>query len=204
MNKGIKIASGNWIYFLGADDIITNAFSIFLDKVEEEYDIVYGNVQIKETGLLYGKEYQIKDLIRSNPCHQAILYKKVIFEKFGIFNIKYPILSDWDKNIQLWSKIGIKKQYFNICIATFSQAGLSSKYFDDIFWNDAFQKFLVIQSVSKTEAAEAMYPYIIFLAKNGVLFKTIRLALKYSFLSRQKFILFDALSLLMKKMLDES
>lgn len=130
MNKGIKKASGDWIYFLGADDSFHSDVvleRIFKDTDLNHFDLLYGNVKRSDSNKLYDGRFDFEKLLKKNISHQAIFYHKVIFEQIGYFNIKYKTHADWDFNLRCFEK-GLKIRYLDQTIADFNAGGVSSDY----------------------------------------------------------------------------
>jgi glycosyltransferase involved in cell wall biosynthesis len=134
MNKGIDLAKGEWIYFLGSDDEIydENVFTdIFKINPDKNCGIVYGNVRIDgdtpwaKNGQIYDGEFSIEQLLERNICHQAIFYRKKMFETLGKYNLRYPICADWELNIRFFPRT--KPKYLDRIIANFYGGGISSK-----------------------------------------------------------------------------
>lgn len=133
MNKGIRLAKGEWVYFLGSDDFFHDA--LVLQKVAEvildsKVEVLYGNVisdkfQGKYDGIF--DEYKILD---KNICHQSIFYKRSIFEKLGVYNLKYKVCADWNFNMQWLLSSQITNLYADIIIADYADNGFSSKEYD--------------------------------------------------------------------------
>jgi len=127
MNKGIKMAKGDWLYFLGSDDTL---FSMdILTKLLPElngFDIIYGNVLRKCFTDPYDGEFTKGKLFERNICHQAILYNKRVFKVIGNFNIRFKYHADWDHNFRWFFSRKIRKRYIPVIIANFSEGGLSS------------------------------------------------------------------------------
>lgn len=126
MNKGISLAKGEWIYFLGSDDKFYNEnvlTSIFRIVKAHSPKILYGNVLIDgnagwaKSGQIYAGEFTLPKLIKKNICHQAIFFNKIVFKKCSVFNIKYNICADWDMNLRLWATY--KFYYYDTIIAVF-------------------------------------------------------------------------------------
>jgi len=127
MNKGIKLALGDWIYFLGSDD------KLFDDKVLETIftdsnlisnaSIIYGNVLISgdagwaKDGQIYDGEFTLNKLIEKNICHQSILFKRKIFTNSFFYNVDLTVCADWELNIRFWSLY--RFHYTNNIIAVF-------------------------------------------------------------------------------------
>lgn len=130
MNKGLKLASGEWVYFLGADDYLYNAKvldKIFNDNNTSEYDYVYGNVVNNKFGRKYDGLFDEKKILKKNISHQAIFYKKTIHQITGCYNTNFRLFADWDFNIKCFYQHEIKKKYFPEIIAYFSREGESTK-----------------------------------------------------------------------------
>lgn len=102
MNKGIKAAKGEWVYFLNAGDSFYNNVvlsSIFENKNHEDIELIYGKVQTvnEPTGVNYinGKLVTFSDFFSHYPiCHQATFTNLKAFEKIGFYNINYKLVSD--------------------------------------------------------------------------------------------------------------
>jgi glycosyltransferase involved in cell wall biosynthesis len=139
MNKGIKYAKGDWVYFLGGDDAFINKHVlsvIFNENDLGEYDVVYGNVLSKQFGGRYDGEFTVEKIIHQNICQQAIFFRKKLFNRLGTFNTEYQILADWDFNIKWFFKKKIRRKYLGIDIAEYNETGLSSRYSDEKFLSE--------------------------------------------------------------------
>ena len=140
MNKGINLANGKWIYFLGSDDFIHSQDVLMLinNVASGTYQyVIYGNVMcdnVGPDGRIYDGIFSLEKLLRQNICHQSIFYKNEIFKKIGYYNIDYSINADWDFNLRCRSMF--KFQYVNIIIAFFSTGGHSQTGLDRFFFQD--------------------------------------------------------------------
>jgi glycosyltransferase len=99
MNKGWKMAKGEWILYLGADDELLPDGIEALVKDCAGYDIVYGNTILKyssgQTKKQYSKEIN-KIITGMVSCHQSLMTKKNVFIALGGFDTKYELLADYD------------------------------------------------------------------------------------------------------------
>jgi glycosyltransferase involved in cell wall biosynthesis len=136
MNKGIALAKGKWIYFLGNDDSLFNNniledVSIDLRRYRNKH-MCYGNVVWGNTNELYYGMFNYEKLLVHNICHQAMFTRRDILIKHGMFNLSYPALADWDMNFKLFQKPS-KQKYINKTIAFFTIGGISSHSSKDPF-----------------------------------------------------------------------
>lgn len=135
MNKGIQLSKGEWLYFLGSDDILTDSKvfeNVYKQIIKTTSGVLYGNVVIKGNtnwatdGTLYDGVFSLSKLLLKNICHQAIFYKKELIAKEQIaFNLNYPVCADWDFNLRLWVKQPFK--YMPLTISFFYAGGISTQ-----------------------------------------------------------------------------
>ncbi len=143
MNKGIDLCSGDWIYFLGSDDLLFSD-TIFGELNDEGHlstdRVIYGNVLIlgdtswATDGARYDGPFDLEKLFRKNICHQAILYPAAVMHKVGYFNKKYFIAADWEYNIRCAAAGELV--YVDKIIAKFTGGGKSSAGGIDGIGND--------------------------------------------------------------------
>ena len=79
MNKAISYVNGEWILFLGSDDILLPGFSEMAYKLNERSTIYYGRV-ICQGKIQYGEVDQDTLALRG-IAHQSIFYPACIFTK---------------------------------------------------------------------------------------------------------------------------
>lgn len=134
MNKGIKKANGEWLYFLGSDDwllapdVLEKLFSLEI----VQYDVVYGDVEAEQLSTLHHGEWNMSN-INYNRCHQGIFYRNTIFDKIGLYNLEFPIWADYDLNLRWFFSKKIHHLYLPITIAHYSDGGYSSHQQDEAF-----------------------------------------------------------------------
>jgi glycosyltransferase involved in cell wall biosynthesis len=145
MNKGVKIANGEWIFFLGSDDflydkdVLKNVFHI---AQQTTCNFLYGNVCITPLNNIYGDEFSIEKLLVRNIPHQAIFYHKTVFSHIGMFDIRYKTHADWDFNFKCFNSKGIVIQYISLVISYFRIGGASS-WHDEEFLRNSLLSFYV-------------------------------------------------------------
>ncbi len=145
MNKGIDVCTGEWILFLGADDVLYNnqIFSeIFMDDKNHNVDFLYGDVVLTSNKKIYGGERTYMTLIEKNICHQSIFYKKTIFNRLGKYNLRYKVLADFDFNIRVFKDATLRKLYIKKVVSLYNNRGLSSYTIDYTFHAYLLNTFL--------------------------------------------------------------
>jgi glycosyltransferase involved in cell wall biosynthesis len=133
MNKALAHISGQWVYFLGADDTLLPEFSDMVLQLTNLNAIYYGNVLVKgvkRSGLI-SPYYMAKGGI----FHQAIIYPKSVFGKYT-YNTKYKIAADYALNMQLYKDKAYKFIYLDIIISKYNHTGISSRVIDEAFEKD--------------------------------------------------------------------
>ncbi|WP_051189764.1 glycosyltransferase family 2 protein [Daejeonella oryzae] len=135
MNKGIKLAKGDWLYFIGSDDQLNNCDTIndIFDTQLSDFDIIYGNVYNKNVNRVYDGYFSLDKLFIRNICHQAIFFRKSVFKETGPFNLKYKALADWDHNFKWFTSTKIRKIHVDKTVAFFAAGGFSSLNTDSRF-----------------------------------------------------------------------
>jgi len=133
MNKGIEASTGDWLYFLGADDEIYDEnvlFDLVASGLLEQQKIVYGNVVIKGSnnwandGDIYDGPFALKKLLAKNICQQSIFYPRRVFEKYGKFDLRFNVIADWDFNLRCFAQEEFA--FLDRVIARFTTGGKSS------------------------------------------------------------------------------
>ena len=135
MNKGAKLASGDWIYFLGSDDVMLDgSLKKMAVSLKSQQTVYYGDVIFKHANVRYAGRVSTFRLMYTNYPHQAIFYPRSVFEGFS-FNLKYKILADYVLNIRLTNVYSF--EYIDLPIAVFNDRdGLSSTNVDVDFEKD--------------------------------------------------------------------
>jgi len=136
MNKGIDISQGSWLYFMGSDDLFhTNAIleTVFGNPDLSKLDVIYGNVEWGNTNKIYDGKFSVLKILQKNICHQAIFFKRKVFEKHGKFELKYITLADYVFNIKWFNDPSLNHQYIEQIIVRYGTGGFSAQHKDLVF-----------------------------------------------------------------------
>jgi len=129
MNKGVTLAKGDWLYFLGADDKLakpTTLQEVFGLNIPKDTMIISGKVIMNpKKNRIKSPSWNFSMWIRNGAHHQGTFYKKELFTNHA-YNETYQILADYDLNLQLYQE---KKECFLIdtTVAICSKKGISSQ-----------------------------------------------------------------------------
>jgi len=135
MNKGIKLAKGEWINFMNAGDSFANEEvieNIFKENDFNNYGVIYGDAFIKtDFKKFYAKCTEPfflskKYCVGKGICHQSVFVKKSLASKYK-FDLDYKISADYKMLSEIY-KSGQDFFYFNNAIANYwIEDGLSKK-----------------------------------------------------------------------------
>lgn len=133
-NKGISLARGEWLSFLGAGDRFTD------DRVVERLlhppptgKLVYGNVLWGDTGRIYDGRFSRHKLCRRNICHQAVVYHRDLFRLLGGFHPRYPVAADRAFHLLAFGTEGVHPEYRDLVVTRYRAGGISDTRKDPAF-----------------------------------------------------------------------
>jgi len=137
MNKGIQQAKGEYCYFLNSGDkfVSENVLQNVFSNYKEDYPFICGNLIWDKKGILQtDTEYQTRDWLFSLYdiysgflSHQAFLIRKDMFDKYGLYDERFKIMSDWKLFFIAIGIHGEKVEYIDTDIAVYDTEGLSSR-----------------------------------------------------------------------------
>lgn len=132
MNKSLKYFTGDWVYFLGADDTLLNNFTGLAHELKNPNTIYYGRVMTFGGPTFPVSTYNFSKI---GICHQAMIYPKAVFNQHR-FNTVYKISADYAFNIPLFEGKDFRFEFKDHLVANFNHTGVSSLNVDQAFEKD--------------------------------------------------------------------
>ena len=153
-NKGLKLATGDIIGFLNADDVFFNKNSVQeIAKAfsENKTDIVYGNLDyINEKGKVIrnwkSRPFEIGLMKKAwMPAHPTFYCKKEVYDRLGGYNDSFKIGGDFELCLRFLEVEKVPSFYLNkklikMLVGGISNSGLKSKW---IIFNEELRAFKI-------------------------------------------------------------
>lgn len=132
MNKGIIHAQGKYLLFLNSGDyLVDNTVLSVVFANSYTSDIIYGNLVRVRNGVEYIVEVPDSDSLRASYFfrtslpHQASFINKELFDKYGLYEEKYRIVSDWEFFLKCVVFENVTIEYIRVPICIFCGGGIS-------------------------------------------------------------------------------
>lgn len=129
-NKGIALATGDYIVMINAGDLLADdALNKFANAYVPGYDVIKGNTirWNAETGYK-SIEYPIIEYtaipFHFFVCHQSTYISKAAYEKYGGYGLDYKVVMDFDLMLRFTQK-GAKFYKIDENLAVFRMGGIS-------------------------------------------------------------------------------
>lgn len=135
MNKGIRMATGDYCLFLNSGDVLAREdvlARVYGEMQQAEADIYYGDV-VKVKGrkkrrLRYREKLSFADFVSPYPAmhHQASFIRTNLFEQVEMYREDMYIAADWHFFFQAVMVHKVIKKHMNIVVAICDMSGLSN------------------------------------------------------------------------------
>jgi len=131
-NKGVEKVTGDWILFLGCDDILLNdtieKYTDFIKSIPSDTEFISSRNQIvDENGApirVEGWEWEWPRFLNvMTVAHPGSLHSVELFKKYGNYNTNYKICGDYE--FLLRPQQNLKAQYLNEISIVVAEGGAS-------------------------------------------------------------------------------
>ena len=165
-NKGIRLANGDWIVFLGAGDtfINPNVLKYVNSRLKslKNHFIVWGNTLLIDENLKMIKRVNgniSKSKLKRYMClpHQSTFHNKTFFENFGFYNEIYKTSMDYDLLLKSLDQIRMDG-YIDFDVSFVLRGGVSEQGLN------AIKEFRALQKKHKIRKPEFLTDLIYFWA----------------------------------------
>jgi glycosyltransferase involved in cell wall biosynthesis len=137
MNKGIKRATGDIVYFLNSDDSFYDN-DVIADVVGQfgidAPILVYGNIFLindEHGGIIKYNKVDKQFFFHNTICHQALFMKRDLLQEIGPYDDRYRVYADVDWLIKAFLKYAHSFRYYDRVICHYSYRGVSADAFYD-------------------------------------------------------------------------
>jgi glycosyltransferase len=167
MNKGLKLATGEFVAFLNSGDTFASrdCLRLITDKLmeEPETDFLYGDISMvgdngrRQRHWISGSFSKPKLYFGWIPPHPLTTIRTTILNSCGNFNLKYKIAADYDLMLRVLILRKLKITYLPKTIVNMEAGGISNGSLSGIMKGN----WEVIQSWFHLKGV--IFPYWIFL-----------------------------------------
>ena len=132
MNKGIKVATGEYLLFLNSGDELIDIEALNKNHFHlEEMDLIYFDINVISDTTSFIKKYpkflSFTFLYDDTIHHQSTFIRKSLFNKIGYYDEKLKIVSDWKFFIVALIKENASYKYINATFSNYYLDGISSR-----------------------------------------------------------------------------
>ena len=138
MNKGIKLATGDIIGILNADDYYIN--DNVLGSVAEEFkqhtvDAVFADLEYfasdnpDKVVRYYSSKRFTPERLKYGwmPAHPTLFLKRSIYDRYGYYKTNYKIAADYEFMVRIFWKNSVPYSYINAPLIKMRTGGISSR-----------------------------------------------------------------------------
>ncbi|MEO8414416.1 MAG: glycosyltransferase family 2 protein [Ginsengibacter sp.] len=127
MNKGIEKASGDYLLFLNSGDYLL--YNNCIEKIFSTgptADILFGNLLTSRGEIIYPDKPGFTFFFRDSVGHPASFIRKTLFNKYGMYNEAYSIISDWEFFLKVIIKHKVAVHHIKEAITYYDISGMSN------------------------------------------------------------------------------
>lgn len=133
INKGIRMATGDIVGILNADDTFENDRTLadIAAAFDDSADAVYADIRFvrgEKTVRYYSAKWWRPWMHRYGfmPPHPSVYIRRAVFERLGLYKTDYRISADFELMVRYFCRAGVRARYLPRCVVKMSPGGLST------------------------------------------------------------------------------
>ncbi len=131
MNKGVRMAKGEWIIFMNAGDFFyeENALEFFSNQLSQASDatIVYGDAEVVEGEKSYIHYQHDRHLDRTKSIVHQSMFIRRDFLTAHPYDLRYRIMADYDNLLSISTISPHKCKHVDRIVCRYDKTGISSR-----------------------------------------------------------------------------
>lgn len=171
MNKGIRLAEGGIIGILNSDDVYADddvIARVVAAMEESDADACYGDAVFvgrddPSRVVRYWKSRPFAPELLSKgwfPPHSAFFVRKDLYQRFGSFDLDYPLGADVELMFRLLTQQGIRTRYLPGVLITMRIGGVSNAK-----WSTIWKQNVAIRRAAVKNGIQLRNPLVFFVQK---------------------------------------
>lgn len=136
MNKGIKLAGGDIVGMLNADDFFadnTVLSDVALAFLQQDADVVYGNLDYINSAQKVVRKWRsnrYKPILFNlgwMPPHPTFYCKRDLFDKYGLYSLEYGSAADYELMLRFMHRNNLNVVFINKVLVKMNIGGKSNQ-----------------------------------------------------------------------------
>lgn len=115
MSKGVRMASGEFVHILNADDRYTHSsvLSTILRAMNAQgWDVCHARmVQVTKSGRVVrviGRDIDKRQLLKKmRVAHPTVVVRRAVYERYGAFSVGFRVAGDYEFLLRIWDRVRV-------------------------------------------------------------------------------------------------